>query len=143
MKATETTHTHAQISPTQGCELSTAGLISSDSYPNKHRKASQNLLGVFLFVLFFNGDNQEENTGQTVSHGSLQLIVKQTQQSQLDCAGTRMEEGTNPPPPPPPSGASQHPSQFGQTDALGAQRNPRHASLRETQQRDARAHYPD
>lgn len=72
-------NTHVQITPAQGCELATAGLISSDSYPNKHRKAFQNL----FFFFFFNGDNQEENTGQTVSHDSRQLSVKQTRQSRL------------------------------------------------------------
>lgn len=70
------------------------------------------------------------------------MCVEQIEQSQLFFPGVwklRKEGGTNEDTGLPPSGASQHPSQFRQTDALGAQRNPRHAGLRETQQKEAHA----
>lgn len=50
-------HTRVQITPTQGCELITTGLIPYFSYPNKLGKASQKRENVFFQLC---GD-QEEN----------------------------------------------------------------------------------
>lgn len=49
-------HTRVQITPTQGCELITTGLIPYFSYPNKLRKASQNRKNVFFQLC---GDREE------------------------------------------------------------------------------------
>lgn len=133
-------NTHVQITPAQGCELATAGLISSDSYPNKHRKAFQNL---FFFLTLTTRKRIQARLWVTTADNWVW-----NRHDNHDFTGVwnlRMEKGTNKDAslPPPPSGASQHPSQFGHTDALGAQRNSRHASLRETQQKDVHAQYPD
>lgn len=143
MTVTEITHTYRYSShkgaksPPLGSPRLTANQTNSGKLPR---------ICIFFVCFVFNGDNQEENTGQTVSHDSRQLSVKPIQQSRLywclepqDGRGNKQGHQSIPPP----SGASQHPSQFGQTDALGAQRNPRHASLRETQQKGARAQCPD
>lgn len=69
----KTNRTSVQITPTQGCELITTGLVPSFSHPNKLGKASQNREKRVFPTLA----TRKRLRCQTVSHDSRQLRARQ------------------------------------------------------------------